>query len=84
MLPHLKLSVIGLRSFYSPDERVELYCSSDFSRPAGALAWFINGQRVSCWRANRIPKPGADALAVAWPMAGAGAGAEAGPGAAVY
>lgn len=48
MLPHLKLAAAGLKSSYALGERVELQCSSDFSRPPGALAWFINGQRVSC------------------------------------
>jgi hypothetical protein len=46
VLPNSKLNLIGLRGLYSPGDRVELNCLSDFSRPAAALSWFINGRRV--------------------------------------
>lgn len=47
VLPQSRLAVSGFKSRYALGERVELVCSSNFSRPRGALAWFINDLRVS-------------------------------------
>lgn len=47
VLPSSRLQVVGLKNRYSLGDQVELQCSSDFSRPAAALSWFVNGQRVS-------------------------------------
>lgn len=52
VLPQTRLNVNGFKQRYSLDDRVELACSSDFTRPRAALAWFVNGQRVSVQARN--------------------------------
>ena len=50
VLPNSKLQVIGLKSRYSPGDRLELLCQADFSRPAPSLGWLVNGRPVSNFR----------------------------------
>lgn len=47
VLPHAKLQLTGLKNHYSMNERVELHCLSDYSRPLGSIGWFANGRLVS-------------------------------------